>query len=108
MRLPPQPFVRAILWRSAVIWLGVRLAATAVVRMVPEMPGIEPSPPYAVAPQVIVAVILLATGLTWLDCARHNEILFFTNLGVSRRTLLFLAGLLPVVCSVTVALLVRL
>ena len=108
MRLPPQPFLRAILLRSTVIWIGVRLAATAAVRMVPELPGAEPAPPYAVAPPVIAAVIILTTALTWLDCARHNEVLFLTNLGVSRRTLVFLAGLLPLLFSLTVAVLVRL
>ncbi len=108
MRMPPQPFLRAILLRSAVIWVGVRLSATAVVRMVPEVPGEEAGPPYALAPSVIAAVVVLTTALTWLDCARHNEILFLTNLGVSRRTLALCAGLLPLLCSVMVAVLVRL
>ena len=108
MRMPPQPFLRAILLRSAVIWVGVRLSATAVVRMVPEVPGEEAGPPYALAPSVIAAVVVLTTALTWLDCARHNEILFLTNLGVSRRTLVLSAGLLPLLCSVMVAVLVRL
>jgi hypothetical protein len=109
MRMPPQPFLRAILLRSAVIWVGVRLSATAAVRMVPELvPGEEAGPPYALAPSVIAAVVVLTTALTWLDCARHNEILFLTNLGVSRRTLALCAGLLPLLCSMTVAVLVRL
>ena len=109
MRMPPQPFLRAILLRSAVIWVGIRLCATAAVRMVPELvPAEEAGPPYALAPPVIAAVIMLTTALTWLDCTRHNEILFLTNLGVSRRTLVLSAGLLPLLCSVTVAVLVRL
>ncbi|UCG86796.1 MAG: hypothetical protein JSW71_23355 [Gemmatimonadota bacterium] len=108
MRLPPQPFLRAILLRSTIIWIGVRIAATAVVRMVPEWPGEEPAPPYALAPPLIAAVIVLTTALTVLDCARHNEVLYLTNLGVSRRTLVLAAGLLPLLYSVATAVLVRL
>jgi hypothetical protein len=110
MRLPPQPFLRAILLRSAVIWIGVRLCATAVVRMAPELPlpGEEPGPPFALSPPVITAVIVLTAALTWIDCVRHNEVLFLTNLGVRRRTVVFFAGLLPLLCSVTTAVLVRL
>lgn len=108
MRLPPRPFLRAILLRSVIIWAGLRLSATAVVRMVPGLPGEDPGPPYALAPSVITAIVVLSAALTWLDCTRHNEVLFLTNLGVSRRTMVLLVGLLPLVFSLTTAVLVRL
>ena len=106
MRLPPWPFTRAILLRSTVLWVPVRLVATVGNNMVPSGP--TDYSPYSLSPLTIAAVVALTTALTWLDCARNNEILFLTNLGVSRITLISLAGLLPLLCSTMVAVLVRL
>ncbi len=106
MSLPPWRFTRAFLVRSIVIWVPVRLVATAVNLMVPG--GAAGHDPYSLAPSAIAAVVAVSTALTWLDCARNNEILFLTNLGVSRITLISLAGLLPLLCSTMVAVLVRL
>ena len=98
MRLPPWRFTSAVLVRSVVIWAPIRILASAV----------NPPPsPLVLSPSTIVAVVAVTTGLTWLDWARRNEILFLTNLGVSRRALILLAGLLPLLCSITVAVLVR-
>ena len=106
MRLPPWPFTRAILVRSTVIWIPVRISATAVNLMVPGVPtGFSP---YSLAPSTILAVVAVVTALTWRDCARRNEIVFLTNLGVSRMTLVGLAGALPLLYSVMVAVAVRL
>ena len=105
MRLPPWRFTSAVLVRSVVIWAPIRILASAVNAMVPREPT-DPSP-LVLSPSTIVAVVAVTTGLTWLDWARRNEILFLTNLGVSRRALILLAGLLPLLCSITVAVLVR-
>jgi lipopolysaccharide export LptBFGC system permease protein LptF len=75
--------------------------------MVPELPGGDPEPPFALAPSTIAAVVVLSALLTWLDCTRHNEILFLTNLGVSRRMIMLLVGILPLVLSLVTAVLVR-
>ncbi len=106
MRLPPWPFMRAILLRSTVLWVPVRLAATAVNNMVPSGP--TDYSPYSLSPSTIAAVVALTTALTWLDCARHNEVVFLTNLGVSRTTLIGVAGILPLLYSLIVAVVVRL
>ncbi len=106
MRLPPWSFTRAILLRSTVLWVPVRLAATVVNNMVPSGP--TDYSPYSLSPLTIAAVVALTTTLTWLDCARHNEVLFLTNLGVSRTTLIGLAGVLPLLYSLIVAVAVRL
>lgn len=98
MHLPPWRFVRAILLRSTVIWVPLRLVATAL----------NPIPnPWVLPPSTILAVLTMATYLTWIDCARRNEIVFLTNLGVSRATLVGLAGVAPLLFSLIVAVVVR-
>ena len=108
MRLPPWPFTRAIMIRSTVLWIPVRLAATAVVAMVPPFPGLPPAPsPWVLSPWTTLAVLLVVTALTWLDCVRRNETVFLANLGVSRVALLGLAATMPLLLSITTAVLVR-
>ncbi|UCD25709.1 MAG: hypothetical protein JSW51_07300 [Gemmatimonadota bacterium] len=106
MPLPPWRFVRAILLRSTLIWIPLRLVATATNAMVPRGPA-DPSP-WALSPSAILAVLVLATWLTWIDCARRSEIVFHNNLGVSRVALVGLAGALPLLYSLIVATVVRL
>ena len=106
MRLPPWPFVRAILVRSTLIWVPLRIGATGVNAAIPRLPN-DPSP-WVLSPATVFAVLVLAVALTWMDCARRNEIVFHSNLGVSRIALVGLASVLPLLYSLIVATVVRL
>ena len=104
MRLPPHPFLRAILLRSVVIWIGVRAAASLGTLMLPFR--IAGQNPYSISPAAVIVVVLMTAALTRLDCDRHNETVFLANLGVRGATVFGLAALCPLLFQLTEAVLV--
>jgi len=96
MHLPSRRFTRAILLRSVVIWIGVRFAASFGSMLVPDVSRSEPPPaPYSISLVASTAVVLMTAALTRIDCARRNETLFLSNLGVRGISVMGIAAIIP-------------
>lgn len=89
---PPRRFARALVVRSAVIWLGLRAGVAG-------LGGVSLDWPAA------TAVIAIAVWLTGLDARRLNEDGFLANLGVPFGALLATAAIAPTALETTAALL---
>ncbi len=105
MTLPPGEFIRAIVFRASVIWLGMKLVVTAGAAGL-RQPGETES--WLQVLQLAPSAVLLLTGfVAWLviiDAGRRNELLFLANLGVAR----YVIGSLAAVPSITFEIIIRL
>ena len=85
-------FLRGIVVRSAIIWLGVRGLLLFAALLIPSIPALLiPSIPAA------LAVVALTAGLTAIDGRQHSETVLLANLGVPEWHLVLLAMLPPAV-----------
>ena len=85
MFFPHHTIARRILVNATVIWFGLRFAAAAVGW------GVSASPVLA------GWIVLLTVALAVFDARRRSRILLLGNLGISRRPVLVLAVLPPVI-----------
>jgi hypothetical protein len=90
---PAPNFTRAILRRTAEIWLMMKLVVTGGALVVQET-GIEHPLRAALqlAPFAALALAGLVCGLVLLDAGRRNELIFLANMGVSRAVIAALAA----------------
>ena len=94
-RLPPLlsipvPFLRQILVRSILVWLGVRGAAFLLFGLtVPALPAAG-------------LVVALTVGLTTWDGRRLSEHVFLANLGIPVWVLALAAAVPPLSCELTI------
>jgi hypothetical protein len=87
-RLPVQPFARALLLRSVVIWVGTRIMFA--------IGGIPAGAPLLNLRTSVMAVAVVAI-LGLIDARRRNEDLFLANLGVGYPAILAVAAF-PALC----------
>lgn len=82
---PAPNFARAIVRRTAVIWLMMKLVVTGGA-MAGQEAGIEHPLRAALqlAPFAALALAALVCGLVLLDAGRRNELIFLANMGVGR------------------------
>ena len=91
--LPAPKLTRAIVRRTAAIWLMMKLVVTGGAMAVQEA-GIEHPLREALqlAPFAALALAALVYGLVLLDAGRRNELIFLANLGVGRIVIAALAA----------------
>jgi hypothetical protein len=79
--LPNPLVVRAYLFRSARLWVGIR-ALTAIALGIAELP-----PPFPHSPKAALLFVLISTTLCFVDVWRRRERALIGNLGMSPWTL---------------------
>ncbi len=86
MRLPPQPFLRALLLRALIIWAGLRI-------FMAWMGILTPNPA-----QLLLAAVAVG-GLVFLEARSRREAAFLANLQVSPWTIVGLGVLVTLLAE---------
>ena len=89
IQLPPRKFALSIVWRSLIIWIGVRAAVTAGAAAAAG--GLT-----QLSLRVAFLLVLFTVALTVFDTIRRKERFFLANLGIPIGTVALLAAGPPV------------
>ncbi len=91
MALPSWTFVRAIFFRSLIVWVAIRAVLVA------------DSGDLQISVHAALLLIIAATALATLEGRRRNEHIFLANLRVPIFLLVLLAALLPALLEILIA-----
>ena len=100
MSLPDRLLLYALLRRSLVTWVGLRLAFFAASSGAQTVFG---PPSLFVRPLAALGIVCLVGGLVLLDVRRRREHAFLANLGISQAVITSIAAVAALAAEICVA-----